>query len=95
MTFYTGTYGIPFTIVTKTDLTGATPTILVRKPDGSTTAAWSVNNVMDSTGYIIHTLAVADFNIPGQYVIHWYAITPSGGKIYGNEATFSVETPVI
>jgi hypothetical protein len=96
MTFYVGTYGIPFTINTYTDMTGATPVIMVRRQDGST-ATWSVDNVPGTGGTLIHWLKVTDFSVGGQYTIHWYALTSGAtpAKIYGDEATIKVEIPVI
>lgn len=95
MSYYVGTFGIPLTIKTYTDLTGYTATIHVKKPDGTVDSTWTVDNVpAGANSEIIHTLHATDFSLPGQYTIHWSAVTGATAKIYGDEETISVLTPV-
>jgi hypothetical protein len=94
MTYYVGTFGIPLTIKTYVDLTGYTITIHVKLPDGTVVSTWTVDNVPGASGEIVHTLHATDFTLPGQYVIHWSGVTGATAKIYGDEETISVLSPV-
>lgn len=94
MAYYVGTFGIPLTIKTYTDLTGYTATIHVEKPDGTVVSTWSVDNVPGTNMEIVHVLEPTDFSLPGQYKIHWSAVNGILAKIYGDEETITVHTPV-
>ena len=94
MVYYVGTFGIPLTIKAYVDLTGYTVTIHVKKPDGTVVSAWSVDNTPDNAMEIIHILEPTDFSLPGQYTIHWSAVSGSSAKIYGDVETITVHTPV-
>lgn len=94
MTYYVGTFGIPLTIKSYVDLTGYTVTIHVKKPDGTVVSTWTVDNVPGASGEIVHNFDATDLSLPGQYTIHWSAVNGVLAKIYGDEETISVLTPV-
>jgi len=94
MAYYTGTFGINLTIKSYVDLTGYTITIHVKKPDGTVVSTWSVDNVPGASGEIVHALKATDFSLPGQYTIHWSGVIGATVKIYGDEETITVLSPV-
>ena len=87
---YQGEYGVPVTINTNMDLTGATSTIArVLKPNGSEIAWTMTSQTPLTSGVLTYTTVLSDLDVAGNYKIRAEITFPSK-KRFGETAFFRI-----